>query len=131
MRMLLLLGVLGAFSAYPASQPVRETVTQAVAAGGQRLVQFRHGYLVALPNGPGYGFSAFAPDGGLAFWLQFRRVAELDRVEVRALASGLRFATSRSFMARDSAPRGLRVGFASLNPAEAQAAIRSLKAALG
>lgn len=71
------------------------------------------------------------PDGGLAFWLQFRRVADLDRVEMRAPASGLRFATSRSFMARDSAPRGLRFGFASLNPAEAQAAVRSLKAALG
>jgi hypothetical protein len=63
----LLSGILCALSAFPASQPVRETLTQAIAAGGQRIVQFRHGYLVALPNGPAYSFAAFAPDGRLAF----------------------------------------------------------------
>jgi hypothetical protein len=83
MRMLSLLGVLGALSAYPASQPARETLTQAVAAGGQRLVQFRHGYLVALPNGPAYSFSAFAPDGGLAF----HKVIELHGGGSQASAS--------------------------------------------
>ena len=70
------------------------------------------------------------PDGGLAFWLRFRREADLDKIEARAPGLGLRFATSRSFMARDTAPRGLRVGFASLNPGEAREAIRALKSAL-
>ena len=70
------------------------------------------------------------PDGGLAFWLRFHREADLDKIEAQAPRLGLRFATSRSFMARDDAPRGLRVGFASLNPEEARAAIRALKSAL-
>src|SRR5207253_10978565 len=63
----LLSGTLCALSAFPASQPVRETLTQAIAAAGQRVVRFRHSYLVALPNGPAYRFSAFAPDVRLAF----------------------------------------------------------------
>jgi GntR family transcriptional regulator/MocR family aminotransferase len=70
------------------------------------------------------------PDGGLAFWVRFRDPADLDRVESRAPGLGLCFATSRSFMARETAPRGLRVGFASLNATEALAAVRGLKAAL-
>ena len=70
------------------------------------------------------------PDGGLAFWLRFRSEADLDKIEARAPGLGLRFATSRSFMARADAPRGLRVGFASLNPAEAREAIRALRSAL-
>ena len=70
------------------------------------------------------------PDGGLAFWLRFRREQDLDRIEAGAPALGLRFATSRSFMARESAPRGLRVGFASLSPVEARVAIRALRTAL-
>jgi GntR family transcriptional regulator/MocR family aminotransferase len=67
------------------------------------------------------------PQGGLAFWLRFR--GDLDRIEAKATALGLRFASSRSFMARDSAARGLRIGFASLTPEEAQDAIRLLRAA--
>ena len=70
------------------------------------------------------------PDGGLAFWLKFRRPDDLDKIEARAPDLGLRFAVSRSFMARDSAPRGLRVGFASLNDGEAREAVGALKAAL-
>lgn len=61
------------------------------------------------------------PDGGLAFWLRF--VGDIDGVEERARAGGLRFAVSRSFMADADAPRGLRVGFASLNEMEARTAI--------
>jgi hypothetical protein len=63
----LLSSILCALSGFPASLPVRETSTQAIAAGGQRIVQFRHGYLVALASGPADRFSAFAPDGMLAF----------------------------------------------------------------
>lgn len=71
------------------------------------------------------------PNGGLAFWLRFPGVRDLDNIEARAPALGLRFAASQSFMARSSAPRGLRVGFASLNPAEATKAIALLRSAMG
>jgi GntR family transcriptional regulator/MocR family aminotransferase len=69
------------------------------------------------------------PDGGLAFWL--RVDTDLDQMEVRAAAMGLRFASSRSFMTRDDAPRGLRIGFASLNAHEARTALAALRAAAG
>lgn len=69
------------------------------------------------------------PDGGLAFWL--RVDTDLDQMEVRAAAMGLRFASSRSFMTRDDAPRGLRIGFASLNAHEARTALAALREAAG
>ncbi|MBJ7438076.1 MAG: PLP-dependent aminotransferase family protein [Sphingopyxis sp.] len=69
------------------------------------------------------------PDGGLAFWLRFD--TDLDQMEARAAAVGLRFASSRSFMTRDSAPRGLRIGFASLNQHEARTALAALREAAG
>lgn len=64
------------------------------------------------------------PAGGLAFWVQFR--GDMDRIEAKAAAAGLRFASSRSFMTRSDAPRGLRIGFASLDESEAETAIASL-----
>lgn len=64
------------------------------------------------------------PDGGLAFWLRF--AGNIDAIEDRARAGGLRFAVSRSFMAAPDAPRGLRVGFASLDEGEARTAIAIL-----
>lgn len=66
------------------------------------------------------------PDGGLAFWLRFRDADDLDRVEAGAAAAGLTFAASRSFAQTDDAPRGLRLGFASLTEEEAAAALDSL-----
>lgn len=69
------------------------------------------------------------PDGGLAFWLRFH--TDLDQMEARAAAMGLRFASSRSFMTRDDAPRGLRIGFASLGEYEARTAIAALRKAAG
>lgn len=63
------------------------------------------------------------PDGGLAFWLTFPDAATLDRIEARAPAEGVRFAASRSFAAREGATRGLRLGFGSLDPAEAARAL--------
>jgi len=69
------------------------------------------------------------PDGGLAFWLRFD--ADLDRMEERAIAMGLRFASSRSFMTTDHAPRGLRIGFGSLTEDEARTAIAALAEAAG
>lgn len=69
------------------------------------------------------------PDGGLAFWLRFR--TDLDQMEARAASMGLRFASSRSFMTRDDVPRGLRIGFASLNEREAKVALSALREAAG
>jgi GntR family transcriptional regulator/MocR family aminotransferase len=66
------------------------------------------------------------PEGGLAFWLRFPDT-DLDQMEARAAAMGLRFASSRSFMTRDDAPRGLRIGFASLNAHEARTALAALR----
>ncbi len=68
------------------------------------------------------------PDGGLAFWLRFPDI-DLDDIEARALAMGLRFASSRSFMTHAEAPRGLRIGFASLNAFEARTALSGLREA--
>lgn len=67
------------------------------------------------------------PQGGLAFWI--RLAADLDSVEAGALRTGLRFASHRSYMAHDAAPRGLRLGFASLTPEEARTALGQLRAA--
>ncbi|EJU10777.1 GntR family transcriptional regulator [Sphingomonas sp. LH128] len=69
------------------------------------------------------------PDGGLAFWLRFRDRADLDRVERRGAEFGLRFALSESFMTNEDAPRGLRIGFASLTEHEARQALSTLAAA--
>lgn len=71
------------------------------------------------------------PDGGLAFWLRFPRLADLDRIEAGAPALGLRFASSRSFATAPGAERGLRLGFASLTEAAAADALRLLARAAG
>lgn len=67
-----------------------------------------------------------APDGGLAYWLRFPDRELLHRIEMNAPAHGLALAASASFVAREGAERGLRVGFASLTPAEADAAMAAL-----
>lgn len=69
------------------------------------------------------------PDGGLALWLRFRDISALDRIERSAARMGLSFAASHSFMARNEAPRGLRLGFASLQQEEAREAILALRRA--
>ena len=62
-----LLGILFAVSVL-AESPVRETSTQAVTAPGEPVPYFRHRYLVVFRGiGPHSEFSAFAPDGKLAF----------------------------------------------------------------
>jgi GntR family transcriptional regulator/MocR family aminotransferase len=71
------------------------------------------------------------PDGGLAFWLRFRREQDLMRIEERAPAAGLRFASSRSFAAKEGTASGLRFGFASLTPHEARRALRTIRHAAG
>lgn len=69
------------------------------------------------------------PDGGLALWLRFRDTAALNRIERNAAERGLSFAASHSFMTREDAPRGLRLGFASLRPDEAREALTALRRA--
>jgi GntR family transcriptional regulator / MocR family aminotransferase len=66
------------------------------------------------------------PDGGLAFWLTFPQVSDLDHIEANLDALGVRVADSRSFATSKSAPRGLRIGFASLRDDEARVALRTL-----
>ena len=69
------------------------------------------------------------PDGGLAFWVRFRNLKALDRIESRALASRVWIAPSRSYITRPDAVRGLRLGFASLTEQEAREGVRRLRAA--
>lgn len=71
------------------------------------------------------------PDGGLAFWVRFSNLRALDRIESRAPGLGVWVAPSRSFMARKDAPRGLRLGFASVTEQEAREGIRRLRTAAG
>lgn len=71
------------------------------------------------------------PNGGLAFWLRFRDLSVLDRIEAQAPNLGLWLAPSHSFLAQPDtdATRGLRLGFASLTEAEALDGIRRLRKA--
>ncbi|ACT60251.1 MocR-like pyridoxine biosynthesis transcription factor PdxR [Hirschia baltica] len=68
------------------------------------------------------------PEGGLAFWLRIK--TDLDALEARAKSQNLTLASSRSFVTRDDASTGLRIGFASLTEDEAQTAITRLAASV-
>ena len=68
------------------------------------------------------------PDGGLAFWLRFRDPAMLDRIEAGATDRGLSFADSHSYAVDETAERGLRLGFASMDEAEAREVLMTLRA---
>jgi len=96
----------------------------------QVYVKRRENFAKEIDRGLGDLVDYRMPDGGLAFWLRFPNT-DLDTMEARAAAMGLRFAASRSFMTRDDAPRGLRIGFASLNEHEARTAIAALREAAG
>lgn len=70
------------------------------------------------------------PDGGLALWLRFADPALLDRIDRNAPARQLRLAPSTSYAIDGSGLRGLRMGFASLDEAQAAEAIARLGAAM-
>jgi GntR family transcriptional regulator/MocR family aminotransferase len=70
------------------------------------------------------------PDGGLAFWLRFRDLRALDRIDRNAASLNLRLAPSTSYAIDGSAARGLRLGFASLDETEAADAIDRLVTAM-
>ncbi|TDW67576.1 GntR family transcriptional regulator/MocR family aminotransferase [Novosphingobium sp. PhB55] len=97
----------------------------------QIYAQRRTTFAAALDATLGDRVSYEMPPGGLAFWLRFASEDMLDRIEAGAAAAGLRFAPSRSFMTRDSAPRGLRIGFASLDQHEARGALEVLRSVAG
>jgi len=84
----------------------------------------RHAFAALLDAHLGDQVKFAVPDGGLAFWVKFR--GDIDAIEDRARAQGLRFASHHSFMARDTADKGLRLGFASLDEAEAARAVSAL-----
>jgi GntR family transcriptional regulator / MocR family aminotransferase len=67
------------------------------------------------------------PDGGLSFWLKFGDPAVLDAIEKDAPKCGVRFLPSRSFAIAPYQQRGLRLGYASLNPDEATEAVHRLR----
>jgi len=67
------------------------------------------------------------PDGGLAFWITFRDSSILDSIEDAAASRNVRFLPSRSFAIPPYEQRGLRLGYASLNPEEAARAVRALR----
>lgn len=96
----------------------------------QIYAQRRTTFAAALDETLGDRVSYELPPGGLAFWLRFDSDKTLDRIEAGAAEAGLRFASSRSFMTRPEAPRGLRIGFASLDEDEARSALQSLRAIL-
>jgi GntR family transcriptional regulator/MocR family aminotransferase len=84
----------------------------------------RRSFADALNETLGDRISFSIPDGGLAFWVRY--AGDLDELETRARANGLRLASHRSFMVRASAPKGLRLGFASLRSDEASRVIAIL-----
>jgi GntR family transcriptional regulator/MocR family aminotransferase len=71
------------------------------------------------------------PLGGLAIWVQFVQNEHLQRLETRARAKGFRILSSDAFRICDSAPRGLRLGFASKDNHEMSEAITGLRGLLG
>jgi GntR family transcriptional regulator / MocR family aminotransferase len=71
------------------------------------------------------------PDGGLSFWMTFRDSSILDAIENGAAAANVRFLPSRSFAIAPYEQRGLRLGYASLDPGEAAEAVRRLRQSAG
>ncbi|MFT8464252.1 PLP-dependent aminotransferase family protein [Acetobacter persici] len=89
----------------------------------------RDAFALALTEEFGSSITFIPPKGGLAFWLRFADTTILDRIERNAAALALRFAGSDSYKARPEAPRGLRIGFASMNAEKTRHALRLLKQA--
>jgi GntR family transcriptional regulator/MocR family aminotransferase len=69
------------------------------------------------------------PDGGLAYWARFPDETILDALEANAARNGVRTLPSACFAAPPRRGRGLRLGYGSLDEAEAARAIERLRAA--
>jgi GntR family transcriptional regulator/MocR family aminotransferase len=66
------------------------------------------------------------PGGGLAFWIEFANIQDLDRIELYATKAELRLLQSETFRQSANAARGLRLGFASKTATEAAASLALL-----
>ncbi|WP_159726190.1 PLP-dependent aminotransferase family protein [Methylosinus sp. Ce-a6] len=109
------------------SGELRRHVRKARQIYAQRRDDF--GRLLGRAFGDAIRFST--PAGGLAFWATFRDEATLDALENGAVRSGVRFLSSTCFAAPPHRGRGLRLGFGSLDAAEAERAIARLRRAAG
>ncbi|KPF94830.1 hypothetical protein IP86_21045 [Rhodopseudomonas sp. AAP120] len=109
-----------AVAALMSAGEIRRFARKAVGIYRERRTHFAESLQAEL----GDELSFRPPDGGLAFWLRFRDLRKLDRLEQ---SSGrLRFLPSRCF-GDGAARRGLRIGFAALDRTEAKTAIRLLR----
>lgn len=70
------------------------------------------------------------PQGGLACWIRFLNHADLERLESRARSRSFRMLSSNAYRICDSAPYGLRLGFASKDNHEMSEAITGLRSLL-
>ena len=66
------------------------------------------------------------PDGGLAFWVQFKDRINLTELESRSREKDVQFLSSHTYSANGKETRGLRLGFASLQPSELEEATHRL-----
>lgn len=70
------------------------------------------------------------PQGGLACWVQFSDRAVLQRLESRARTKSFRLLSSAAYRISESAPYGLRLGFASKDNRELSEAVSGLRSLL-
>jgi GntR family transcriptional regulator/MocR family aminotransferase len=69
------------------------------------------------------------PDGGMAVWARFPKRFSLPKLSARASSLGLAIGDGSSYRTPGSTENGLRLGFASLTPAEIKEAIDLLQKA--
>ena len=87
----------------------------------------RDAFAAALAEELGGLVDFIVPQGGLAFWLRFRDLAALARIEAGAAGAGLSIDASQSFRTHADSDHGLRIGFASLSKEEARAALGAIR----
>jgi len=69
------------------------------------------------------------PDGGMAVWARFPKRYSLPKLSARAADLGLLISDGSSYRSPESTENGMRLGFASLTPAEIKEAIGLLQKA--
>jgi GntR family transcriptional regulator / MocR family aminotransferase len=83
----------------------------------------RNAFDISLRASLGDSAKYTKPSGGLAFWIEFAREDELDRIESFARLKKLHLLRSEQFRLSSRARRGLRLGFASKTEQEALQAL--------
>ena len=89
----------------------------------------RNHFAKLLDQGFGDRIEVSVPDGGLAFWVRFRGV-DLDRLLEHAHRRGVHFQSPKAFASDGARVDSLRLGFASLDLEELEAATMGLRLAL-